>query len=97
METSGTVCYYDSFGCVGSKDAMSIGTYSTNATCTLLSCCREGYTEEVTSNGQSASYATTCLGCTLDKNSNADYRGRNNDMPRQFKYGCFTACCEGEE
>ena len=95
VAVTGTVCYYNKFGCIDDKDVMSVGSYGESVNC-LVSWCSVGkYTEKVNSDGTKATKATNCFGITCNE-SPTDVRNYNDALPRQFKFGCCSAC-HGED
>lgn len=100
----GSVCYYDSFGCIDGENSMSNGSYSTSLNCGACgtcgfcgfcgSCINYGvcsdYRENVYSDSTIANQGIGCAKTTVDP------RNYNNSLPRQYASGCCGVICGKE-
>lgn len=93
---TGTVCYYNSFGCVNGDEAKSHGEYSQTTTCLGVNCSSLKYVEDITDEKSEAYTRSSCLGIPCGGKEYVESRDLSKQMPRQFPKGCWS-CSKPEE
>lgn len=87
-DISGCVTYYNETGCIANSDVKSNGTYSHNTSCLGVVCSGEKYFEKVAESTEAKEQNTVCgVGC--GNAVNITPKNYNEEMPRQFKTGCW--------
>lgn len=86
---SGTVCYYDTFGCIDGEGSLSTGSYYESFNCGVCGSCGGcgDYHEKINSDGITATSSGGCLNIGCSEVS-VDVRNYNNSLPRQYPSGC---------
>ena len=90
---TGTVCYYNSFGCIDSENAKSHGEFDRNTTCLGLNCVGEHYVEDITDEKTEAYTQDNCLGASCGSKEYVKSEDLSKALPRQFPNGCWS-CSE---
>lgn len=95
-EMSGIIYYYNGFGCIKPDTAKTLAVYHKSFDCMGLGCmpiCGGVYKEETYGGEEVRAYSAdgNCGSCTMGDEP-SDSLDLNEGIPRQFTYGCTSAC-----
>lgn len=93
---SGTVCYYNSFGCIDPETAKSHGEFEQNSSCMGCNCSGEKYVEDITDEKSEAYTQDQFMRIKCGNAENVTSEELSKKMPRQFPKGCWS-CSAPEE